>query len=162
MVFFQKNCDIWNLEFQQNSIICHFFFIFLAFLAFFFLFHLSKLVQKLWNILQCFIGRVRDFTNDFWKILKVLLKKYWYMKYFLLQNLAVYYLFFYFLLFLKFYFQYRLSVLAKKYQKFLCFFLFYGLEIVSKNFEKSWNIFLKNIDIWNPKFVINSIIYYFF
>jgi len=27
------------------------------------------------------------------------------------------------------------------------FFLFYGLEILSKNFGKSWNIFLKNIDI---------------
>jgi len=26
-------------------------------------------------------------------------------------------------------------------------FLFYGLEILSKNFGKSWNIFLKNIDI---------------
>jgi len=25
--------------------------------------------------------------------------------------------------------------------------LFYGLEILSKNFGKSWNIFLKNIDI---------------
>jgi len=52
-----------------------FFSIFLAFLAFCFLFHLSKLVQKLWNFLWCFIGRVRDFTNDFWKILKVHLKK---------------------------------------------------------------------------------------
>jgi len=27
------------------------------------------------------------------------------------------------------------------------FFLFYGLEILSKNVGKSWNIFLKNIDI---------------
>jgi len=26
-------------------------------------------------------------------------------------------------------------------------FQFYGLEILSKNFGKSWNIFLKNIDI---------------
>jgi len=42
------------------------------------------------------------------------------------------------------------------------FFLFYGLEILSKNFEKSWNIFLKNIDIWNPKFFINFIVYYLF
>jgi len=38
--------------------------------------------------------------------------------------------------------------------------LFDGLEILSKNFGKSWNIFQKNIDIWNPKFFINSIIYY--
>jgi len=41
-------------------------------------------------------------------------------------------------------------------------FLFYELEILSKNFGKSWNIFLKNIDIWNPKFFINSIVYYLF
>ena len=50
-------------------------FIFLAFLAFCFLFHVPKLVKKLWNFLWCFIRRVRYFTNDFWKILKVLLKK---------------------------------------------------------------------------------------
>ena len=72
-----KNWDIWNTKFQQNSIVYYFFFIFLAFLAFCFLFHLSKLVQKLWNFLYCFIGTVRDFTHDFWKILKVLLKEIW-------------------------------------------------------------------------------------
>jgi len=44
-------------------------FYFLAYWAFCFLFHLSKLVQKLWNFLWCFIGRVKDFTNNFWKIL---------------------------------------------------------------------------------------------
>ena len=42
------------------------------------------------------------------------------------------------------------------------FFSFYGLEILSKIFWKSWNIFLKNIDIWNLKFFINSTIYYLF
>jgi len=47
-------------------------------------------------------------------------------------------LFFIFLLFLTFYFQFRLSVLVKE---------FYGLEILSKNFGKSWNVFQKNIDI---------------
>jgi len=35
---------------------------------------------------------------------------------------------------------------CQKIMKFLCF-LFYGLEILSKIFEKSWNRFLKNIDI---------------
>jgi len=50
--FFSKNnWDIWNPKFQQNSIVYYFVFTFLAFLAFCFLFHLSKLVQKLWNIL---------------------------------------------------------------------------------------------------------------
>ena len=41
-------------------------------------------------------------------------------------------------------------------------FLFNGLEILSKNFGKLWNIFLKNIDIWNPKYFINFIVYYLF
>jgi len=49
--FFKKNWDIWNPKFQQNSIVYYFVFIFLAFWAFCFLFHLSKLVQKLWNFL---------------------------------------------------------------------------------------------------------------
>ena len=50
MVFlFNKNWDIWNPKFQQNFIVYYFFFIFSVFLAFCFLFHLSKLVQKLWN-----------------------------------------------------------------------------------------------------------------
>jgi len=50
-------------------------FFFLAFFTFCFLFHLSKLVQKLWNFLECFIGRVRVLPTIFWKILKVLFKK---------------------------------------------------------------------------------------
>ena len=41
-------------------------------------------------------------------------------------------------------------------------FLFYGLENLSKNFGKSSNVFQKNINIWNPKFFINSIVYYLF
>jgi len=40
--------------------------------------------------------------------------------------------------------------------------LFYELEILSKIFGKSWNIFLTNIDIWNPKLFTISIIYYLF
>jgi len=91
-----KNWDIWNPKFQQNSIVYYFFFNFLAFLAFCFLFHVPQLVQKLSNFLWCFIGSVRDFTNDFWKILKVLLKKILICKIFFFQNFAVYYLFFYF------------------------------------------------------------------
>jgi len=72
---FKKIWDIWNTKFQQKSIVYYFFLFFLTFLAFCFLFHLSKLVQKLWNLLWCFIGRIRDFTSDFWKILKVFLNK---------------------------------------------------------------------------------------
>jgi len=127
-------------------------------LAFCFLFHLSKLVQELWNFLWCFIWSVRDFTSDFWKILKVFLKKYWYVKYFFFQNSAVYYLFFYFCHFiLNFVYLYLSKSSRNSYV-----FLFYGLEILSKNFGKSWNVYQKNIDIWNPKFFINSIVYYMF
>ena len=50
MVFFKKIWDIWNPEFHQNSIVYYFFFL-LAFLTSFFLFHLSKVVKKLWNFL---------------------------------------------------------------------------------------------------------------
>ena len=51
--------------------------------------------------------------------------------------------------------------LSKKFRKFNVF-LFYRLAILSKNFGKSWNVFQKNIDIWNPKFFIYSIVYYLF
>jgi len=78
--FFQKNWDIWNPKFQENSIVYYFFFIFLAFLAFFLLFHLSKLVKKFWNFFKCFIQKNRDFINEFLKFLKVLLQKYRYVK----------------------------------------------------------------------------------
>jgi len=43
----------------------------------------------------------------------------------------------------------------------LCFFILW-IRDLSKIFGKSWNIFLKNIDIWNLKFFINSTIYYLF
>jgi len=76
---------------------------------------LPKLVQKLWNFLWCFIGRVRDFTNNFWKILKVHLKKYIHMWNIFFFSKFCGLLFFNFLLFLTFYFQFRLSVLVKKF-----------------------------------------------
>ena len=111
----------------------------------------------------CFIGRVRYFTNDFWQILKVLLKKnidMWNILFFL--NSAVYYLFFYFFYyFWHFIFNFFYLYLSKNSRKF-DIFLFYGLEVLSKNFGNSWNVYQKNIDIWNPKFQQNSIVYYFF
>ena len=91
------------------------FFIFLAFLAFYFLFHLPKLVQNLWIFLWCFIRRVRDFTNDFWKILKVLLKKILICEFVFSKFCGLLFVFLFFLLFLTFYFQLRLSILGKKF-----------------------------------------------
>jgi len=129
-----KNWDIWNPKFQQNSIVYYFFFIFLAFLAYWLLFHVPKLIQKLWNFWWCFVGMVRDFTNNFWKFLKVLLKKYWYAKSFFFQNSAIYYLFFYFFYFWHFIFNFVYMYLSKNARNFYVFF--YRLEILSKNFGK--------------------------
>jgi len=89
---------------------------------------------------------VRDFTNDFWKILKVLLKKLLICEIYFFFKILRFTIFFIILLFLRFYFQYCLYVVVKN-SRNLYVFLFYGLEILSKNFGKSWNIFLKDIDI---------------
>ena len=72
--FFQKKVRYLkskiSTKFHRLLFIFYFFTIFA-----FFLFHVSKYVKKLWHFLSCFTGRVRDFTNDFWKMLKLLLKK---------------------------------------------------------------------------------------
>jgi len=141
MVFFSiNNWDIWNPKYQQNSTVYYFFFIFLEFLEFCFLFHLSKLVKKLWNFLWCFIGKVGEFTNNFLKFLKDLLKKILICEIFFFSNFCG--LLFVFLLFLTFYFQKNCKI---------CVSLLYGSEILSKN----WGIS-------NPKFQQNSIVFYFF
>jgi len=54
---------------------------------------------------------------------------------FFFQNSVVYYLFFYFLLFLTFYFQFRLSVLVKKCWKFLCFFILWIRDFIKEFWE---------------------------
>jgi len=58
------------------------------------------------------------------------------------QNSAVYYLFFIFLLFLTFYFQFRLFVLVKKFYKFLCFFILWITNFI-KEFWKIMERFSK-------------------
>jgi len=109
--------------------------------------------------LCCFIGSIRDFTNDFWKILKVLLKKLLICEFFF-QNFVVYNLFFYFfIIFDILIFNFVYMYLSKNSINFLVF-LFYGLKFFSKNVGKLWSIFLKNIDIRDPKFFINSFVYY--
>jgi len=127
-----KNWDIWNLKFQQNAIVSYFFFIFLSFLAFCFLFHVPKLVQKLCKFLWCFIGRVRYFTNDFWKILKVLSKRILICEIFFFQNSAVYYLLFYFFVIFDILFSISSTVLVKKCYKFLCFFILWIIDFIKE------------------------------
>jgi len=129
-------------------------------LAFCFLFHLSKLVQKLWNFLWCFIGRARDFTNNFWKILKDLLNKILICEIFFFSKFFGLVFVFYFFIIFHTLFSISSICTCQQILEIFMFFLFYGIEILSKNFGKSWNSFLKNIDIWNRKFFINSIVYY--
>jgi len=139
-----KNWDIWNKKFQQNYIVYYIFFIFLAFLAFCFLFRLSKLVLKLWNFLWYFIGRVKDFTNDFWKILKVALKRILICEiFFFFKILWLNIWFFIFLLFLTFYFQFRPSVVVKKFQKFLCFSILWIRDFIKRVLENHGMFFKK-------------------
>jgi len=160
-IFINKNRDTLNTKHFQKSVVYYFFFIFLAFLVFFFLFHLSKLLQKLWSFLNYFIGRVRDFANVFWKIQKVLLKKImireilFFSKFYVLLFAFLFFCYFWHFIFKFFYF-----FLLKTSRNFYVF-LFYGLEILSKKFGKSWNIFQK-VYLWNPKFFINSTSYYLF
>jgi len=113
---FSKKFEIFEIQnFNNIQLFTIFFYIFLAFLAFFFLFHLSILVQKLWNFLKCFIGRVRDFANDFWKILKVLFKKIMICEiFYFFKFLRFTFCFLFFYYFWHFIFQFCLFVLVKK------------------------------------------------
>jgi len=155
-----KKIEIFKI---QNFIIYYFFFIFLAFLAFCFLFHLPKLVQKLWNFLWCFIGRIRDFTSDFWKILNVLLKKLLICEIFFFSKFCGLLFVFLFLYYIwHFIFNFVYLYLSKNSTNSYNFLFYEFLEILSKNFGKSWNIFQKNIDITNSKFFKNSIVSFFF
>jgi len=132
MVFFKNNWDIWNPKFQQNSTVYYFFFIFLEVFAFCFLFHLSKLVQKLWNFLQCFIGRVWYFTNDLWKIAKSSFQKNIYMwNNIFFQNSALYKLFFlFFYYFWHFIFNFVYLYSSKNSTNFYVFFILWIRDFI--------------------------------
>ena len=140
MVFFSKKIEIFQI--QNFNKIPSFTIYFLIIFGIFFLFRLSKLVKKLCNILQYFIRRNRDFINKFWKFLKVLLQKQRYVKYFFFKIPRSTICFFIFLLFLTFSFQFRLSVLFKKFQKFLCFSILWIRDFI-KEFWKIMEFFSK-------------------
>jgi len=80
-------------------------------------------------------------NNFFWKISRFTICFFYYFWNFLFNFVYVY--------------------LSKNSGNFYVYFI-YGLEILSKISKKSCNVFLKNIDIWNPKLFTNSIIYYLF
>jgi len=154
--FYQK-IEIFEIENFNNFIVYYFFLIFLAFFAFCFLFHVSYLVQKLWNFLCCFIGRVTDFYQRFLENSTSSFKK----------NIDMWNIFFSKILriticfFIIFDILFSILSTCQKILAIFMFFLFYGIEILSKNFGKSSNVFQKTIHIWSPKFFINFIVLLF-
>ena len=127
---FYKKFEIFEIQnFNKIPSFTISFLFFLAFLAFCFLFHLPKLEQKLQNFLWCFIARVRYFTNDFWKILKVLLKKILICEIFFFLNSEVYY-FFYFVIIFDILFLISSICTCQKILELFMLFYFYGLEIL--------------------------------
>jgi len=108
-------------EIQNLNKIPSFTIFFYFFRIFGILFSIS-LIQKLWNFLWSFIGRVRDFTNDFWKILKVLLRKIHMWNIFFFQNSAILLFVFYF--FIIFDILFSISSICN-FQKILEIFIFF-------------------------------------
>jgi len=101
---------------------------------------------------QCFLENSKSSFQkniDMWNIL------------FFFKILRFTIFFFFIIIFDILFFNFVHLCLSKNSRNFYVF-LFYGLEILLKNFGKSWNVFQKNIHIWNPKFFINSIVYYLF
>jgi len=89
---------------------------------------------------------VGDFISDFWKILKVILKKILICEFFFSKFCDLLFVFFILLLFLKFYFQFRLCVLVKKILEIFIFFYFTDYRFYQRLLENSW-IFIKKIEI---------------
>ena len=96
------------------------------------------------------------------KLKKFFLKKLICEIFFFSKFCGLLFVFFIFFLFLTFYFQFRLCVLVKKLYKFLWFFILWIRDFIKEFWKIIENIFQKNIDIRNPKFFINSIVYYLF
>ena len=135
--------------------------LFYFFSSFSILFSISPIqtCSKIMKFFQYFIGRVRDFANDFWKILKVLFKKIIICEIFFFSKFCGFlfvFLFFY-------YFRHFNVVYLYLSKNSINFYVFYSMDW--RFYQRIWKImeyFSKNIDIWNPKFFINFIIYYLF
>jgi len=70
MNFFFKTFEIFEIQnFTKTPSFTISYLFFNTFDIFLILFHLSKVVKKLLNFLNCFIGRIIDFINKFWKFL---------------------------------------------------------------------------------------------
>ena len=138
--FFQKKLRYLKSKFSTKVHRLLFLFNFFTLLEFCFLYHLSKVVQKLWNFLQCFIRRIRNLINEFWKFLEVLLQNYRYVKYFFFKILR--FTIYFFIIIFDIFFLFRLPVLVKKFWKFLSFFILLIRDFI-KDFWKIMERFSK-------------------
>jgi len=160
MVFFFKKIEIFEIQnFNKIPSFTISFLYFFSIFGIFFSFHLSKLVQELWNFLYCFIRRVREFINEFWKYLKVLLKKYRNVKEIVFFKIPWFIIVFFF----TFSFQFRVSVHVKKFYKFLCFFILWIRDFI-KEFWKIMDYFSKKYRHLKSKILhkFHSLLFVFF
>ena len=140
----QKKFEIFEIQnFNEIPSFTISFLFFFAFLAFCFLFHLSKLIQKLFNFLYCFIRRVRDFTNYFCKILKVLFKKIdmWNILFFKILWFAI--CFFYFFLIFDILFSISSICTCQKIIQTFMIFYFMDQRFYQRILENHWKYFSK-------------------
>ena len=134
MVFFSKKNEILEIEnlnkIQMFSIS---FFIFQHFWHFVFYLTYPKLSKYYGIFCSVLLEGLEIFTKHFWKILKVLLKKILICEIvFFPKFCGLIFVFFYFFIILTFYFQFRLSVLVKRFQKFLCFLILWIRDFIKK------------------------------
>jgi len=86
---------------------------------------------------------VRDFTNDFWKIVNVLLKKYWYVKYlFFSKFCGLLFVFLFFYYFWHFIFNFVYVYLSTNSRNFYVFFILWIKDFIKK-FSKIMEYFSK-------------------
>jgi len=160
-IFWKKNWDIWNLKFQQNSIV-YYFILFFQHFCIFFSISTIQTCPKIMKFFAVIYWKGKRFYQRFLENSKSFFKKSINMwNIFFSKFCASLFLFLFFIIF-DILFSISSICTCQKILEIFIFFLFYRLEILSKNFGKSWNIILKNIDIWNSKFFINSIVYYLF
>ena len=94
--FFKKNWDIWNPEFQHNSIVYYFFFIFLSFLAFFFYLTYPNSSKNYGIFCNVLLEGVEILSTNSGHFQKFFYKNTDMWNNFFFQSSAVYYLFFYY------------------------------------------------------------------
>jgi len=135
--FFKKNWDIWNPKFLQNSIVYYFFFIFFSIFGIWFSISPIQTCPIIMEFFVVFYSK-GHFTNDFWKILKVLLeKKILICEIFFFQNFAVYYFFFYFFIIFDVLFSIWSICTCKKILEIFRFFYFMDLKFYQKMLENN-------------------------